>query len=107
MPKKTTPKKTNKSLDPKQSFVAISYTRAEIAEELNGIAHDEGWDDPKFTKDDPRLTDEVCQDIVDGVQSAYCDVDENVDRAYEYNKESLRCLLGIPLDNEEEEGEDD
>lgn len=103
MPKKTTPKKTKKSLDSKQSFVAIAYTREEIAEELNGIAQNEGWDDPKFTKDDPRLTDEVCQDIVDGVQSAYCDCDDNVDIAYSYNKESLRCLLGI----EESEEEDD
>ncbi len=100
MPRKATPKK----LDPKQSFVALAHTREEIAEELNSIAQNEGWDNPKFTADDPRLTDEVCQDIVDGVQSAYCDVDENVDTAYSYNKESLRCLLGIP---ESEEGEDD
>jgi hypothetical protein len=103
MPKKATPKK--KKLVPTQAFVAISYTRAEIAEELNSIAQNEGWDNPKFTKDDPRLTDEVCQDIVDGVQSAYCDVDENVDRAYMYNKEDLRCLLGIPEQDEEEDDE--
>ncbi len=99
--KKTTPKR----LDPKQSFVAMSYTREEIAEELNGIAQNEGWPDPKFTKDDPRLTDEVCQDMMDGIQSAYCDVDENVDRAYEYNKESLRVLLGIEESDEDEEDE--
>lgn len=104
MPKKATPKKAKK-LNPKQSFVAIAYTREEIAQELNSIAQSEGWDDPKFTKDDPRLTDAVCQDIVDGVQSAYCDVDENVDRAYEYNKEDLRCLLGIK--EEDEDGEED
>jgi hypothetical protein len=103
MPKKATPKR----LDPKQSFVALSHTREEIAEELNSIAQSEGWENPKFTKDDPRLTDEVCQDIVDGVQSAYCDVDENVDRAYEYNKESLRCLLGIPEEDEDGDEEDE
>ena len=104
MPKKTTPKA--KKLKPSQSFVAIAYTREEIAEELNGIAQNEGWDAPKFTKDDPRLTDEVCQDIVDGVQSAYCDVDENVDIAYSYNKESLRCLLGIKEDEEDADEEE-
>ncbi len=98
--------KRTKKLDPKQAFVAISYTREEIAEELNGIAQNEGWPNPNFTKDDPRLTDEVCQDIMDGIQSAYCDVDENVDRAYEYNKEDLRCLLGIPEEDSEEEDDE-
>lgn len=97
-----------KPLNPKKAFVAISYTREEIAEELNGIADNEGWSKGfvKFSKDDPRLTDEVCQDIVDGVQSAYCDIDDNVDRAYMYNKESLRCLLGIPEEDSEEDEDD-
>jgi hypothetical protein len=86
---------TKKKHNPKQVFVALSSTREEIAEKLNGVMYAEGWDAPKFTPDDPRLTDKLCQDVVDGTQSAVCDVDEVVDVEYAYHKANLASLLGI------------
>ena len=94
---------TPKRLDPKQHFVALGATREEIAETLNGIMENEGWKGEKFTKDDPRLTDEVCQDVVDGTQSAFCDVDDTQDIEYQYNKESLAGLLDIDTDEEDDD----
>lgn len=94
-----------KKLNPKQSFVALSVTREEIAQILNDIMDDEGWDGQRFVSDDPRLTDVICQDFVDGTQSAFCEVDDIADIEYTYHKASLASLLGIEDDENDMEDE--
>lgn len=81
-------------LDPKAAFVVSSMTRSDIAFALNSILENEGWETEPFAEDDLRLTDEVCEDFVDGMQQAACDVDELVDREYLYNRSLLANLIG-------------
>lgn len=83
-------KKSSKKLDPSQVFVVQSMTRSDIADTINGVVENEGWDVPEFTADDPRLTDAVCQSIADGTNEAYCDADDIVDAEYRYHRESVR-----------------
>lgn len=60
-----------KLLHPKQVFVVRSYTREAIAHDLN-IVMDEmlGATPEPFLPDDARLTNEVCERFVDGLNEA-------------------------------------
>lgn len=91
-----------KKLDPEQVFIIQTVTREAVADTLNGVIQSEGWDVPEFTPDDPRLTDDVCQAIADGTNEAYCEVDEVVDKEYEYHREYVRTTF-----TEEPESEDE
>ncbi len=79
----------SKKLDPDQEFVIISVNRRGIAQEFNDIIDNEGWKIQKFTPDDPRLTDVICKAFTDGSNSASADVDDLMDREYEYHIELL------------------
>jgi hypothetical protein len=79
----TAKKKPAKKLDAKKLFVIMTVSRESIAEMLNCALEDtDGSMDHvnHFSEDDPRLTDEVCQDIANTLYDAMCNVDEN-DRA--------------------------
>ncbi len=55
------------SLDPERSFVITRISRAEIATLLNDyldkLAEDFGAESKRFTPDDDRLTDDLCQEL--------------------------------------------
>lgn len=97
MPKKTSAKKASPAtptLDPKQAFVIRSYTREEIADELNNIiasAMDLAHCTP-FTPDDHRLTADVCEQFVEAIDNVLYDIDEVVDRTYEAHHELLETM---------------
>jgi hypothetical protein len=92
----------NKKLDPEQTFVIMEVSRKKIAETLNSIADIEGWNAPKFTPDDPRLTNEVCQEIANGTENGIFEAGPvTMSDEYEYHKESLRSLLGLPEEEDD------
>ncbi len=76
-------KTVTKKLDPNKVFTIMVTTRQAIAEELNAHIDAFGKEVEPFTPDDPRLTDELCQNIADNLYEGYGDVDENtyVDQA--------------------------
>jgi hypothetical protein len=96
MKKKT---KKAKKLNPKQVFIVRSVTRAEVAETFNDIIECNALKLTNFTDTDPRLTDEVCERVADGTDSAICEVDEVVDREFE-----IHCdILDEVTDGDDEE----
>lgn len=96
-----------KKLDPKQVFVVQSVTREEIAERFNEIRKNENWRKyRRFTASDSRLTDKVCKDFTDAIACASTDLDEIVDREYQYQKEVLGDLLDVPFEEEDDEKEE-
>ncbi len=66
--------------NPKKLFVISAITREQIAELLNDAMDYVGSGTPKFTKDDPRLTDGNCQAIADRLCEA-TDTSEDDDRS--------------------------
>lgn len=70
------------SRDPNQVFVVRSFTRAEIAKELNDLIDCEGLKIEPFKEDDGRLTDEVCESFANATEEAISEADEVVDREY-------------------------
>jgi hypothetical protein len=82
--------------DPNQVFVVYSCTREDIAGDLNeAIKNDEKEDIrniPLFTPDDPRLTDEFCQGIVDGLNDAVNN-DTTLEKEYEVYSETVAGLV--------------
>lgn len=76
----TAKKRIAKKLDPKKLFVIMTVDRETIAEMLNAaLENTDGSMDHvnHFSEDDPRLTDEVCQDIANSLYDAIGNVDEN------------------------------
>lgn len=67
-------KKSSKKLDPKKLFTVMTVDRETIAESLNSAIEVTGSEVPEFAPDDPRLTDEVCQNFADSLYDAYCEV---------------------------------
>lgn len=63
------------ALNPKQEFSAITFTRGQIADRLNDRL-------PKgrleISPADPRLTDGVCQQLVDDIAFLYKEAAEDV-----------------------------
>jgi len=53
--------------DPNKLFVAIEYSRTQIADEFNNYLSD----DDALAADDDRLTDEVCERYVEFVGDSY------------------------------------
>ena len=88
-------------LDPKQVFIIQSMTRKEIAEAVNGVIDNEGWNIPKLEDDDPRLTDKFCKEYCDGLDSGISDADEVVDAQYQYEKSCVASEFGIELEEDE------
>lgn len=76
-------KKAANKHDPEQRFVVTSLSRSNIADMLNNVIDElEGDEDvPKrFTADDARLTDKLCQEFADDVFDA-SDDDEEIEAA--------------------------
>ncbi len=72
-----TAKKASKKLDPNKVFTIMVTTRATIAEDLNAHIDAFAKEIKPFTPDDPRLTDEMCQNIAENLYEGYGEVDEN------------------------------
>ena len=86
-------------LDPKQVFIVRSWSREEIAHELNEIiaakvGELEGTKIKAFDADDPRLTDEVCEEFCDAIEDAIAEEDGVVDRQYELHIDLLVANFG-------------
>jgi hypothetical protein len=97
MAKKTTPKR----LDPNQEFqVHPPVTRKAIAEAVNEMIENEGWDVPELTPDDERLDDEFCQDWANMTYEAICEVDEIVDREYQHQKAVAAGHFDLEVDDD-------
>lgn len=74
------------SRDPQQKFVAITFTRSEIAKELNEHIVNDSHDIEPFTEDDDRLTDELCEELASAMAQQYWDNDATEEWEYEvYN----------------------
>lgn len=86
--------KTVSKLDPKEVFIISSMTRAKIAEELNGTIENENLEIPKFTENDPRLTSELCQDLMYGLEDSRDQIDEITETDYEVWRNAVEDFAG-------------
>lgn len=76
--------------DPEEVFVIQKMTRKEISVEVNDIITKEGWPVKKFSSDDERLTVEFCQAFADLNSDVACEIDEIVDKEYDFRRSFLR-----------------
>ena len=66
-----------RKLDPKQLFVISAITRKGVAEMLNDSIEASGAKDvDRFTRHDPRLTDDLCREVADLIYDAECQADD-------------------------------
>ncbi len=96
-----------KKLDPKQVFVILSTSREEIADDVNALIENEGWDIPKLTHDDPRLDDEFCQDFANQTAETFSEVDEVVDIEYQHQRAVVAGHFDVKEDDDGDEEEDE
>ncbi len=77
-------------MNPDQEFVAVSYSRAEIAQDLNDHMDTCGIHVDRLLPNDVRLTDAICTRIAK--ELGECPLDGYADAEFEVHANALRRL---------------